>query len=53
VHGRIQQRGALPGEDDWPELTRLTMEFDRKHYSKLRMLLDRINGFDPPEAHPG
>ena len=50
VRGRIDQRASLPGEDDWLELPRLTLEFDRKHYSKLRMLLDRINGFDPPAA---
>lgn len=53
VRGRIEQRGPLPGEDDWTELPRLAMEFDRKHYSKLRMLLDRINGFDPPGDRPG
>jgi uncharacterized protein (TIGR00730 family) len=47
VRGRIEQRGPLAGEDDWMELPRLTLEFDRKHYSKLRMLLDRINGFEP------
>jgi uncharacterized protein (TIGR00730 family) len=47
VQGGIGQGGALPGEDDWLELPRLVLDFDRKHYSKLRMLLERINGFDP------
>ena len=47
VRGRIEQRGPLPGEEEWAELPRLTLEFDRKRYSKLRMLLDRINGFEP------
>jgi hypothetical protein len=47
VRGRIAQNGPLAGEDDWLELPRLSLEFDRKHYSKLRMLLERINGFGP------
>jgi uncharacterized protein (TIGR00730 family) len=46
VHGRIAQQGPLAREDDWLELPRLTLEFDRKHYSKLRMLLERINDFE-------
>lgn len=53
VRGRIEQGGPLPGEDDWPELPRLTLEFDRRQYSKLRILLDRINEFAPPDPDGG
>jgi len=45
VTGRIEQGGALEGEDDWPELPRLTLHFNRKHYSGLRLLIDRLNDF--------
>ncbi len=45
VKGTILQGPALPGEEDQPELTRLIFNFDRKHFSTLRMLIDRINEF--------
>jgi uncharacterized protein (TIGR00730 family) len=43
VQGKIEQGGPLPGEDDWLDLPRLILAFDRRHYSKLRMLIDRVN----------
>ena len=45
VSGRIEQGGALPGEDDWLDLPRLILHFNRKHFSELRMLIDRLNDF--------
>ena len=43
--GGIEQGGALDGEDDWLELPRLILHFNRRHYSGLRMLIDRLNDF--------
>jgi uncharacterized protein (TIGR00730 family) len=46
LDGCIQQRGAFPVERDEVEimhLPRLVMRFDRRHYGRLRMLIDRIN----------
>lgn len=43
--GRIVQSGPLAGEDDHPELPRLAMAFTRNRFGRLRMLIDRINGF--------
>jgi len=31
------------GDDDYPDLARLRMRFDRRSYSRLRVLIDRIN----------
>jgi uncharacterized protein (TIGR00730 family) len=44
--GRIEQRAALPEERGEPELThlpRLVFPFARKHFGRLRVLIDRIN----------
>lgn len=45
--GTISQRGAFPVERDDPDtsnLPRLVFRFDREHFGRLRMLIDRING---------
>jgi uncharacterized protein (TIGR00730 family) len=44
ISGRIEQSAALEGEDDWLELPRLVLHFNRRHYSGLRRLIDRLNG---------
>ena len=46
LKGRIEQRAALPeesGEPDLAVLPRLVMEFDRKHYGRLRQLVNAVN----------
>ena len=45
VRGRIEQGGALDGEEEFPELTRLKFQFNRKHYGGLRLLIDQLNRF--------
>lgn len=50
VRGRIVSRAAFPNERDRPDLLhlpRLALHFDRTHYGRLRMLINRIN--DAPE----
>jgi uncharacterized protein (TIGR00730 family) len=47
VKGRIERVPASPSEiddDDVPELPRVAFEFDRWHFSRLRHLIDRLNG---------
>lgn len=46
VQGGIEQGGPLPGETEWLELPRLVFHFNRKHFSGLRMLIDRLNDMD-------
>lgn len=49
--GRLEQRTALSVERDEPEtlqLPRLVLRFDRRHFGRLRQLIDRINA--APEA---
>jgi hypothetical protein len=46
VSGPITQRDAFPVERDDPEawhLPRLAFRFDRVHFGRLRMLIDRVN----------
>ncbi|MBI3389423.1 MAG: LOG family protein [Deltaproteobacteria bacterium] len=46
VDGGIEQRRALSVERNEPEilhLPRLVFRFDRMHYGRLRMLIDRVN----------
>ncbi len=46
--GTIERSGALEAEADEEELVRLPrliMDFDRKDFGKLRMLIDAINGY--------
>src|ERR1700687_4313807 len=49
--GTIEQRAALSAEQDDLEildLPRLVFRFDRMHFGRLRMLIDRINGVQRP-----
>jgi hypothetical protein len=49
VDGRILPHEPFPEEANEPEiahLPRLALHFDRHHYSRLRALIDRINGWD-------
>jgi len=44
--GAILQRSALPGERDEPalaDLPRLVLRFDRLHFGRLRLLINRLN----------
>ena len=44
--GAIEQRGALPGEADEPELAalpRLVLHFNRQQFGRLLQLIHRIN----------
>lgn len=50
-HGTMQQRGAYREEDDHLHLPRLTFTHTRYKYGLVRRLIDRINDFDPPNAH--
>lgn len=46
ARGRIEQRAALPaerGEPELAELPRLVFPFARRHFGRLRVLIDRIN----------
>lgn len=50
VEGKIEQVAALPAEANEPELAdlpRIKLRFDRKHLSRLRMLIDAINDTCP------
>ena len=44
VRGTIRPAGPFPPErDDHPELPRLALRFDRRHYARLRLLIDAVN----------
>lgn len=46
VNGKIEQRGALEAEvqnNDYPELPRLVMQFDKKSFGRLREMISAIN----------
>jgi len=43
--GKIEQSGPLEGEKAYPDLPRLSFIFNRRGYGRLRLLIDRINGF--------
>jgi uncharacterized protein (TIGR00730 family) len=46
AEGRFVQRGALPEEQDEPELAalpRLVFAFNRRSYGRLRLLINRLN----------
>lgn len=50
VEGKIEQVAALPEESNEPELSempRIKLRFDRKHLSRLRLLIDAINDTCP------
>lgn len=52
--GRIEQHGALPQEEgELPDLARLSFHHHRAHYGRLRLLIDRINGFHGAATLPG
>lgn len=47
VNGRIEKTSATDAEvedDDWVDLPRLAMHFNRASFSRLRTLIDRLNG---------
>ncbi len=49
IAGKIERAVASPSEiddGDFPELPRLAFQFDRASFSRLRRLIDRINGRD-------
>jgi hypothetical protein len=43
--GVMEQKAALPEEDELPELPRLTFVHTRKDYGLLKLLIDEINNF--------
>jgi len=46
VRGAIERTGPSAGEiddDDVPHLPRIAFHFNRRHYARLRLLVDRIN----------
>jgi uncharacterized protein (TIGR00730 family) len=43
--GRMELRSALEGERDHVELPRLVFEHTRSHLGRMRLLIDRLNGF--------
>ncbi|GAC1308520.1 MAG: LOG family protein [Acidimicrobiales bacterium] len=59
VEGGIETTEALPaevGDDDFPHLPRVALQFDRMHHGRLRQLIDALNALasapderqDPP-----
>jgi hypothetical protein len=48
--GEIFQTKAHPEEGEFEELPRLTMHHDRRHFGKLRQMIDQINAFKA--GHP-
>jgi uncharacterized protein (TIGR00730 family) len=51
--GKIALRKPLPQErDEFPELQRITLRFNRRDVGKLRRLIDRLNALVPEHASP-
>jgi hypothetical protein len=48
--GKIEQRGPLEGESDYPELPRLVFHHTRYKFGLVRRLIDRINECEPVSA---
>jgi uncharacterized protein (TIGR00730 family) len=51
VRGRIERIDATPAEvadEDGLDLDRLAFRFDRRHWARLRRLIDALNGRRPP-----
>lgn len=51
LHGRFELRGPLPEEEDEPDLAdlpRLVFPFVRRHYGRLRQLIDCLNKAGTP-----
>ncbi|HZJ48897.1 MAG TPA: TIGR00730 family Rossman fold protein [Acidimicrobiia bacterium] len=51
--GRIEKIGVTPAEiatDDFVDLPRLRFRFDRRHFGRLRCLIDHLNGMDRRRA---
>ncbi len=47
--GQIEKTGASPAEiatDDFVDLPRLRFRFDRRHFGRLRCMIDHLNGVD-------
>jgi hypothetical protein len=55
IDGRIERCTALPEEEgEDAELPRLALHFHRRRVGRLRLLIDRINGWEGPgHAAPG
>jgi len=54
THGEITKITATPAEiasDDNVDLPRLRMSFDRRHFGRLRQLIDRLNAEAVAEQH--
>lgn len=47
--GKIEQRGALPEEEDHLDLPRIVFTHTRRQYGLVRRLIDRINEFEPAD----
>jgi len=45
--GSFRAAGAFAEEDDFRDLPRIAFEFNRKAWSRLRMLIDHLNGAPP------
>lgn len=46
LDGTIERTGPSDDEvrdDDWPDLPRISLPFDRQHFGRLRHLVDRLN----------
>jgi uncharacterized protein (TIGR00730 family) len=55
VDGKFEQRGVLPeetGEPDLIHMPRLVFHFDRRSLSRLRLLINCVNGQTSPVAPP-
>lgn len=48
--GRIEQREALPEEEDHLDLPRIVFTHTRRQYGLVRRLIDRINDLEPAET---
>ena len=54
MSGTFEQGPPTEAEgDDWPEMTRLSFNFNRRNMGRLRQMIDMINrGGGPPTERP-
>ena len=50
--GAIEAGPALPGENEVPELPRVTLAFNRRDLGRLRQLIDKLNLLEPADGVP-